>query len=490
MSVSWHRGQQVAPPLRSSFAAEGPAVRPVGLPGLMVFAIHLLVFGSMFSGLPGPSALGELRGEGTVVGVLAIVMAAVVSGVVVDLRGLRSALLFLPLAICIALSFAFNAEQIANAHFLGREGGEKFVTSLLVVTFYFSAFAAIACIAQVYGARATLLCGSDAAFWCGYLMLGEMAIEIVSWFVPPIRQVWRETRSLWVNPGSSEPMFRLVGFAPEPSLNAITSMGLVGLLAAEVVIRGGTERFTKRRSHAVWFLIVALVAIELFLANARTFTIGLAGAGLAGLLLSPWARRLPATLKSAGVVLTPLPAQAALVWAVLQQDASARTDSNISRSVGMLTTSRLWRQHPMFGIGFGQYGFHFRGVVPSWGLNTWEVSKYFRGDQYDLISGLPPSFSMFSRVAAELGLFGLAAWLFPPLFAIRRAAHLRPGRLTTVIVCALAAQLWTGLSFDSFRNAYFWFWLAILLSWPRQFDGLTVLTLPNPRLAARGATAP
>ena len=38
--------------------------------------------------------------------------------------------------------------------------------------------------------------------------------------------------------------------------------------------------------------------------------------------------------------------------------------------------------------------------------------------------------------------------------------------LMTILICALAAQIWVGLSFDSYRNIYYWWGLAMLLSWP------------------------
>jgi hypothetical protein len=75
---------------------------------------------------------------------------------------------------------------------------------------------------------------------------------------------------------------------------------------------------------------------------------------------------------------------------------------------------------------------------------------------------------MFTRIAGETGLLGLAAWLLPPLLAIRSAISRAPGLLTSVIVCAYAAQLWSFMSFDSYRNANYWFWLAMLLAWPKQ----------------------
>jgi hypothetical protein len=158
----------------------------------------------------------------------------------------------------------------------------------------------------------------------------------------------------------------------------------------------------------------------------------------------------------------------ALIWTVIQADPSTRTISNVTRSVGMIAASQLWAQHPLLGLGLGQYGFHFRGVVPSWGLVSFEISRYFEEDQYKLIAGLPPTFSMFTRIGAEPGALGLAAWLLAPFAAIRGLLLRPPGALAVVIVCALAAQIWVGLSFDSYRNFYYWFWLAIAGAWARQ----------------------
>jgi hypothetical protein len=134
----------------------------------------------------------------------------------------------------------------------------------------------------------------------------------------------------------------------------------------------------------------------------------------------------------------------------------------------MLTATSLWRGHPLLGMGLGQYGFHFRSAVPSWGLQSWEVARYFNDAQFKLLGGLPPSFSLFSRLGAELGIIGFLAWIMPPGYVIWRALTRSPGALTTVMVCALAAQIWTGLSLDSFRNVYYWFWLAALLALPGQ----------------------
>jgi hypothetical protein len=471
-------------------AAAGDTLPVVRLPRLLALIIHLLVFSSLFNGLPGPAALGELRGEGTVLGVAALILWTTASGVLADMRGIRSTALFLPFLTCVAVSFVLNSDVISSSHFLGREGAGKFFTSLLVVMFYLSAFFAICCVASVYGPPSILRCAGNAALWCGFLSIGEMAVEVVSWFVPPVRQAWAAIRGVWVAPGPSATLFRLVGFAPEPSLSAIPDLGLLGLLASDWAIRRARGELSKGRAWALALVAGCLFALELFLADARTFQMGALGAAVALAIASGAARAIPAALRSAAIVLLPLPVQATLIWVVLHQNPATRSISNISRSVGMLTGAAVWAQNPLFGVGLGQYGFHFRGVVPSWGLRSFEISRYFRDDQHYLIAGLPPSFSMFTRVAAELGLIGLLAWLLPPALAVRTAL-LRPGgALMTILVCALAAQIWVGLSFDSYRNIAYWWWLAMLLSWPparlaaQPFVSTSLSRRAGPRTAA------
>ena len=457
------------------------APRPAGPPGVVTWSLWLLVLGSLLTALPGPAALGELRGEGTLVGGGVLILLAALTGMLADVRALRNVSLYLPLAGMIAASFLANAHVIAAAHFIGRSGPEKFVSALLVLAFYLTAFYALSAIMVVYGVRLVLGSLRPVAIFAAVMLILEMTVELATWFSPPLRQAWLSMRFIWTHE-TYAPLFRIVAFASEPSFGAISVLGVLGLLGAQWVL--DDDRAGPPHRLKIAALAIALVGLQLF-ADARTFFIGALGGLMAWTMLVPLKRALPPAVKSAVIVLGPLPVQAFMIWTVLHADHAAQTISNVSRSVGMVTSLRMWAEHPLLGHGLGQYGFHFRALIPAWGLQSWEVSRFIRPEQFDLIKGLPPSFSLFSRVGAELGLLGFAAWILPPLYAVRQALRRRPDALTTAMVCAFAAQLWTGLSLDSFRNIHYWFWLAALLAWPLQSQAAAFVRPPTSR-PARG----
>ena len=454
-------------PVSGQYAWPATPTAASRLPVLVAASFYVLVFGSLFTGLPMTFPLGELRGEGALPGFMLLLLLAGASGAIVDVRGLRAVLVFAPLLLAVMISYAVNAGEIGQAHFLGRAGGEKFLNALMVLAFYAAAFYAVFTLVSVYGVEPTLRLAGRAAMLATALLVAAMLVEIASWFSPPLRSAWLSARALWCSIPSA-PLFRLTGFAPEPSFGSISALGLIGLLASAVTMSGWPRRGAAPGWRTPLALALALVGLEM-IANSRTFLAGVGGVAMAALLLGPL-KRLPPLLRSLVIVLAPLVAQAGIILSMMASTPGTQSVSNITRSVGMLTATELWTRHPLLGVGLGQYAFHFRSVVPSWGLQSWEVSRYFRYDQIDLAAGvMPPSFSLFTRLGAELGIVGFLAWSLPAIYAIRRALIFSPGRITTVMICALAAQIWTGLSLDSFRNTYYWIWLACLLAWPDQY---------------------
>ena len=331
-----------------------PRRAAVRFPALALLGVQALVLGSLFTGLQGPAALGELSGDGAVVGTVIIVLSAVLSGTVVDVRGARAILLYLPLAVCILLSYAVNADEIHNAHFLGRDGQGKFLTSLLVLGLYLGFFYSCVCLMAVYGVAPLLRAAGRAALFAAWLLILEMAFEVATWFSPTLRQDWLSVRTHWTFAQGAD-LYRLVGFAPEPSYNGITTPALLSLLGAQWAGAGSRQAVFGGRVSLTVAAMAALLAFQL-IGNARTFVAAALGAAVAWILVAGPAKRLPAAVKSATITLAPLAAQAMAIWSVYHGGAGIRTEFNISRSIGMLTATDLWRQHPLLGWGSASMG--------------------------------------------------------------------------------------------------------------------------------------
>ena len=92
----------------------------------------------------------------------------------------------------------------------------------------------------------------------------------------------------------------------------------------------------------------------------------------------------------------------AIVEAMLRGD----NLSNVSRFSTISMQTALFRENPLFGVGFNQYGFHVYDMLPPWAVN-WETMAWLD----DPNASFFPSFSIYSRLAAELGIVGLMVWV-------------------------------------------------------------------------------
>lgn len=134
--------------------------------------------------------------------------------------------------------------------------------------------------------------------------------------------------------------------------------------------------------------------------------------------------------------------------------------SNVTRLAGIQAGMEMFREHPLVGIGFGQYGFNYPNHLRAEDFRSWEVRKYVTDAEADW----PPSFSLHVRLLAETGIIGYALWLLllvPPL--VRSLQRSDPatliGRANIAVAMTLAGWMLLGLSIDSMR--FFGGWIAL-----------------------------
>lgn len=143
--------------------------------------------------------------------------------------------------------------------------------------------------------------------------------------------------------------------------------------------------------------------------------------------------------------------------------------SNLTRFGSQVTGFNMALDHPIFGVGLGQYGFYMPAYVPSWAKVSPEIQKMISP-----IEGTtwPPVYSIYARIAAELGWIGLGIWL--SLWTIILAACFKRYQLNNrinnqrdilglALMVSIIGVMLSGFTTDSLR--FFGFWINMGLAW-------------------------
>jgi O-antigen ligase len=214
-------------------------------------------------------------------------------------------------------------------------------------------------------------------------------------------------------------------------------------------------------------LPLLLGLITLLLSNSRTgllmlgglifaevvYWIGLRGLRLGAIML------VAAVPVFAAVVLVP--------WLALHNvdtTLDAGDVSTTSRLALFSAQASIFANNPVFGVGFGQFGFHAGQVLPAWAWDSYEVVNWF-----EMFDELPPTFNVAGRLGAELGVPGLVIWYgfwMMAIIRIARAGHQLPRRsslnfLNAALLGSIFSLILGGMSNDPFRRPETWILIAI-----------------------------
>jgi hypothetical protein len=145
--------------------------------------------------------------------------------------------------------------------------------------------------------------------------------------------------------------------------------------------------------------------------------------------------------------------------------------SNVSRFGTMVIQVNEFLRSPAFGIGMGQYPFQVTQLFPSW-ADTWEFQKWIT----DPDASFFPSFSLYSRILAELGLVGYVIWLFFCTLILGKVAatahrfHLEHGAfpyIGTAVICGFFGLQFSGWVIASYKIPYIWLVLGLAVAYIR-----------------------
>ncbi|MGN6311953.1 MAG: O-antigen ligase family protein [Xanthobacteraceae bacterium] len=428
---------------------------------LVWFAVLLLPI----TGLSGIGAFGELKGSATVYVLTAVILVAVTTQLN-RIQIPRPLFIFATcLLIWLLVSAAVNFEGIMTSVFHGRGGFNKFATSSVVLIFGIAT--AIACTTSFQRA-------SDVErLFVNPLIAAVIACaifavpEILSWFSSAGELLYKVSTGLLHTAEHEKGRVtgRLISLAFEaPDLSYFCGFACPWALFAYRV-RARNRPLLNAPILAAMPLLLALGM--LLLSNSRTGLLMFGGLIFAELIYWGLMRGMRLGVLALVAVIPVFAAVLLVPWIALNHvDATLAADdvSTTSRLALFSAQLSIFAHNPIFGVGFGQFGFHAYPVLPSWAWDSYEVTNWF-----ETFDDLPPTFNVAGRLGAELGAPGLLIWYGFWAMAIVRIARgaLRQRRdsslnfLNAALLGSIFSLILGGMSNDPFRRPETWILMAI-----------------------------
>lgn len=141
--------------------------------------------------------------------------------------------------------------------------------------------------------------------------------------------------------------------------------------------------------------------------------------------------------------------------------------SNQSRFGMQYASIQVFKENPVFGVGFGQEAYHKRKHYPRWATNkNYEFKLYYENQSF---RSFPTAYNMYTRLLAELGIVGFSIWIYLIYLAIIKSNFIRKNGNETekifgfIFVISFVGLVMNWLQTDFFRQHLFWLCLAILI---------------------------
>lgn len=387
--------------------------------------------------------------------------------------------LALALLVVIVTGITLNYDTIARAYFKGRNGMSRVITQvmslsfgLLVALLFFNLARLNQLPAISRGARIAL-----------GIMAAVGLLEFGSWSLIPGLTQAHDALGLLIHSNSG------IAYAQRLRMTAF-EVSWAGVMLSFLFPFG---MVTLGRGAWRMALYVALVLVLVVLSQSRTALLVIAcQAGIfAWLLLRHRIDHLLhattlALLAVTALLLSPGPRDAIVTrlsnmveyGSLSGPDADEVSEnlSNVTRLAGIRAGMEMFREHPVAGIGFGQYGFNYPAHLQAEDFRSWEVRKFVTDAEEDW----PPAFSLHVRLLAETGVIGYGIWLLLlglPLIRSLRACDMTTlaGRGHAAVAMTLSGWMLLGLSIDTAR--FFGGWIALGVG----------LALPVPARQGKGA---
>ncbi|WP_312555923.1 O-antigen ligase family protein [Empedobacter brevis] len=145
-----------------------------------------------------------------------------------------------------------------------------------------------------------------------------------------------------------------------------------------------------------------------------------------------------------------------------------KTDVSNKTRFGMQYASiQVFKENPIFGVGFGQQAYHSRFHYPRWAtVNNWEFKELYNNKKEP---SFPPGYNIYTRILAELGIVGFISWLSILLYSLYlcykflQSSDFYTRVISISITISLIGLYINWLQIDTFRVYGVWLNFVILI---------------------------
>jgi O-antigen ligase len=419
------------------------------------------------------SIFGELSGEGAFYFLLIIIFLGIIvflSKEYLKIPRHKSFYILLALLVYFYISGLVNFPHIINAYFFGRTGTSKYVLQMVVFLFGIS----ISIIVYNLSRRGLI----DFIIFRRYVMISAIIVGAYGF----IEILWN------LNVPLASDFFYVLnplihtekqGYFWAGQIRSVTGEpSWFGMYAAFIFPWLVSYLFTEK-NYPIYIFIVAYFLLLIFLSQSRA-AYGLIFGQIVILGFFYW------KLQKRSVLRIVLYSCLVLIIFFMSSSLTAKFDvlsrmesgfvasltdiekdwSNITRFASQIAAFKIALDHPVFGIGLGQYGFYMHEYIPAWAMISGEIRELLRGAAW------PPVHGLFARIAAEGGFPALALWLalwFSLSWSIwkilkndSQIGH-KVDWLAMALLTSMLGVFGCGLNIDSLR--FPGYWISMGLTW-------------------------
>lgn len=386
--------------------------------------------------------------------------------------------LFLFFIILLCFSTVVNVLNVLEYYFKQTSGIQRFIRQLLSVVIVGVAFFLVFVnVCRDYGVKVFFF-KIRKLFFISFILVficGILEYFIVSYHMKSLIPIFELFNYLpFVELNLNYTLERVSSLTYEPPALGSYLMTISGFMFSYIITSNKATRFipfflviilallSKSRTVLVVIIIQSLISFYLAYNMSSSFRRFFVKATLLGLLMTiiivvvfwkPLSEGVTERIESLDIT-------------KVEYSSKDNSVSNKSRLGIQYAMFQVYKEHPIFGIGWGQQAFESRFYYPKWATDrNYEFSTKYLNEN---IKSFPPGYNMYLRILTETGIIGFLVFVLFLYVIIKDTNNLYKTSLehrfiTITLLITFTGSIINWLQIDSFGVYGFWLGLAILI---------------------------